>query len=59
MLARIPLSVALRFGGDAGAPVVLVASGRPGAAAILALAERSRDPRRAASPGTIAVQVNG
>jgi ATP-binding protein involved in chromosome partitioning len=47
VLARIPLSVPLREGGDAGAPVVLAAPGDPAAAAILALADalaaRGRD----------------
>ncbi|WP_255447635.1 Mrp/NBP35 family ATP-binding protein [Schumannella sp. 10F1B-5-1] len=39
VLARLPLSVALRQGGDAGAPVVLTAPADPAAAAVLALAE--------------------
>ena len=47
VLARIPLSVALREGGDAGAPVVLADPGDPAAAAILSLADtlaaRGRD----------------
>ena len=47
VLARIPLSRALREGGDAGAPVVLADPGDPAAAAILALADalaaRGRD----------------
>jgi len=51
VLARIPLSRALREGGDAGAPVVLADPADPAAAAILALADalaaRGRDlPRR-------------
>ena len=40
LLASIPLSIALREGGDAGAPVVLTDPGDPAAAAILALADR-------------------
>jgi ATP-binding protein involved in chromosome partitioning len=40
VLARIPLSVPLRVGGDTGAPVVLSAPGDPAAAAILGLAEQ-------------------
>jgi ATP-binding protein involved in chromosome partitioning len=47
VLARIPLSVPLREGGDAGAPVVLADPSDPAAAAILALADtlaaRGRD----------------
>jgi ATP-binding protein involved in chromosome partitioning len=47
VLARIPLSVPLREGGDAGAPVVLADPGDPAAAAILSLADtlaaRGRD----------------
>lgn len=39
LLARIPLSVALREGGDAGAPVVLEAPADPAGAAVIALAE--------------------
>lgn len=39
VLARVPLSVALREGGDAGAPVVLADPSDPAAAAILSLAE--------------------
>ncbi len=39
VLARIPLSVPLREGGDTGAPVVLAAPSDPAAAAILALAD--------------------
>jgi ATP-binding protein involved in chromosome partitioning len=40
LLASIPLSLALREGGDSGMPVVLAHPGDPAAAAILALAER-------------------
>jgi ATP-binding protein involved in chromosome partitioning len=47
VLARIPLSVPLREGGDAGAPVVLADPTDPAAAAILSLADtlaaRGRD----------------
>jgi ATP-binding protein involved in chromosome partitioning len=47
VLARIPLSVPLREGGDTGSPVVLATPGDPAAAAILgladALAARGRD----------------
>jgi len=39
VLARVPLSVALREGGDAGTPVVLASPSDPAAAAILALAD--------------------
>jgi ATP-binding protein involved in chromosome partitioning len=38
VLARIPLSVPLRAGGDVGAPAVLTSPGDPAAAAILSLA---------------------
>ena len=38
VLARIPLSVALRVGGDAGEPIVLSDPGDPAASAILTLA---------------------
>ncbi len=40
VIARVPLSVALRAGGDAGAPVVAGAPTDPAAQAITALAER-------------------
>lgn len=47
VLARVPLSRALREGGDAGAPLVLAAPSDPAAAAILSLADalaaRGRD----------------
>lgn len=47
VLARVPLSVGLRSGGDVGAPVVFADPGDPAAAAILSLAEtlatRGRD----------------
>jgi ATP-binding protein involved in chromosome partitioning len=39
LLASIPLSIALREGGDAGEPIVLASPGDPAAAAILRLAE--------------------
>jgi ATP-binding protein involved in chromosome partitioning len=39
LLASVPLSVALRTGGDAGAPVVLTTPGDPAAAAIAAVAD--------------------
>ncbi|GEK78911.1 Mrp/NBP35 family ATP-binding protein [Agrococcus baldri] len=45
LLARIPLSVALRSGGDAGEPVVAAEPGDPAAAAIIALAESLRGTR--------------
>lgn len=45
LLARIPLSVALREGGDAGAPVVAAEPTDPAAAAIIALAESLRGTR--------------
>ncbi|MCR8670217.1 Mrp/NBP35 family ATP-binding protein [Agrococcus sp. HG114] len=51
LLARIPLSVALREGGDAGAPVVAAAPGDPAAAAIIALAESLRGTRSIAGRG--------
>ncbi|SFS15416.1 ATP-binding protein involved in chromosome partitioning [Agrococcus baldri] len=46
LLARIPLSVALREGGDAGEPVVAAEPGDPAAAAIIVLAESLRGTRR-------------
>ncbi|HET8868375.1 MAG TPA: Mrp/NBP35 family ATP-binding protein [Agrococcus sp.] len=45
LLARIPLSVALREGGDAGAPVVAADPADPAAAAIVALAASLRGTR--------------
>ncbi len=46
LLASVPLSLALREGGDAGAPVVLSAPGDAAAAAIVALADiLARRPR--------------
>ncbi|MDO7881327.1 Mrp/NBP35 family ATP-binding protein [Salinibacterium soli] len=42
VLASIPLSIPLREGGDAGAPVVLTSPADPAAAALLALADRLR-----------------
>ncbi|MFP5250927.1 MAG: P-loop NTPase [Actinomycetes bacterium] len=45
LLARIPLSVALRAGGDAGAPVVAAEPTDPAAAAVIALAEALRGTR--------------
>ncbi|HEU4849416.1 MAG TPA: P-loop NTPase [Terrimesophilobacter sp.] len=46
LLASIPLSLALREGGDAGEPVVLSHPEDSGAAAILALAQRLLRPAR-------------
>ncbi|MGY3126632.1 ATP-binding protein involved in chromosome partitioning [Agrococcus sp. UYP33] len=51
LLARIPLSVALREGGDAGAPVVASAPTDPAAAAVIALAEALRGTRPIAGRG--------
>lgn len=51
LLARIPLSVALRAGGDAGAPVVAAEPADPAAAAIIALAESLRGTRPLAGRG--------
>lgn len=51
LLARIPLSVALRSGGDEGAPVVAAEPGDPAAAAIIALAESLRGTRPIAGRG--------
>jgi ATP-binding protein involved in chromosome partitioning len=45
LLARIPLSVALREGGDEGSPVVAAEPTDPAAAAIIALAEALRGTR--------------
>lgn len=45
LLARIPLSVALREGGDEGVPVVAAEPTDPAAAAIIALAEALRGTR--------------
>ncbi|GAA3749006.1 P-loop NTPase [Leifsonia bigeumensis] len=46
LLASIPLSLALREGGDTGEPVVLSHPEDPAAAAILALAQRLLQPAR-------------
>jgi ATP-binding protein involved in chromosome partitioning len=51
VLARVPLSVALREGGDAGAPVVAAEPTEPAAAAIIALAESLRGTRTIAGRG--------
>ncbi|ROR67476.1 Mrp/NBP35 family ATP-binding protein [Agrococcus jenensis] len=51
LLARIPLSVALREGGDAGAPVVASEPSDPAAAAVIALAEALRGTRPIAGRG--------
>lgn len=51
VLARVPLSVALREGGDAGAPVVAAEPTDPAAAAIIALAEALRGTRSIAGRG--------
>jgi ATP-binding protein involved in chromosome partitioning len=45
LLARIPLSIALREGGDAGAPAVAAAPGDPAASAIIGLADALRGTR--------------
>ncbi|WP_072313891.1 Mrp/NBP35 family ATP-binding protein [Agrococcus sp. Marseille-P2731] len=45
LLARIPLSIALREGGDAGAPIVASDPADPAAAAIVALAASLRGTR--------------
>ncbi|MBO1769188.1 Mrp/NBP35 family ATP-binding protein [Agrococcus sp. TF02-05] len=51
VLARVPLSVALREGGDAGAPVVAAEPTDPAATAIIALAEALRGTRSIAGRG--------
>ena len=53
MLASIPISIALREGGDVGAPIVLSHPDDPAAAAILAVADllaASADTRRGDAP---------
>ena len=45
LLARIPLSIALRKGGDAGEPVVTAEPDDPAAAAVIALADALRGTR--------------
>ena len=45
LLARIPLSVALREGGDAGEPVVIADPADPAALAVASLADALRGPR--------------
>ena len=59
VLARIPLSVPLRAGGDTGAPVVLVASGRSGGRRDRRALRTPRDPhsgtRRALIAGASSV----
>ena len=49
LLASIPLSVALRSGGDTGAPIVLTDPADPAAAAIIAVADRLASRPRALS----------
>ena len=48
LLASVPLSVALREGGDRGAPIVLSEPDDPAAAAIRSVAERLAGPRNLA-----------
>jgi ATP-binding protein involved in chromosome partitioning len=59
VLATIPLSVALRAGGDAGDPVVLAHPDDPAAAAILRLAEALASRSRGLSGRQLPIQVNG
>ncbi|MEO5921812.1 MAG: P-loop NTPase [Pseudolysinimonas sp.] len=59
VLATIPLSVALREGGDAGEPVVLSQPGDPAAMAILRLAEALAGRSRGLSGRQLPVKVNG
>ena len=59
VLATIPLSVALRAGGDAGAPVVLSHPDDPAAAAILRLAEALAGRSRGLAGRQLPIQVNG
>ena len=59
VLATIPLSVALRAGGDAGAPVVLSHPNDPAAAAILRLAEALAGRSRGLAGRQLPIQVNG
>jgi ATP-binding protein involved in chromosome partitioning len=48
LLASVPLSVALREGGDRGAPIVLSEPDDPAAAAIRSVADRMVRPRNLA-----------
>ncbi len=57
VMATIPLSLALRSGGDAGAPVVLSHPDDPAAAAILRLAETLAGRSRGLSGRQLPVQV--
>jgi ATP-binding protein involved in chromosome partitioning len=59
VMATIPLSVALRSGGDAGAPVVLSHPDDPAAAAILRLAEALAGRSRGLAGRQLPIQVNG
>ena len=59
VMAVIPLSVALRAGGDAGAPVVLSDPDDPAAAAILRLAETLAGRSRGLSGRQLPIQVSG
>jgi len=59
VLATIPLSVALRAGGDAGAPVVLSHPDDPAAAAILRLAETLAGRARGLAGRQLPIQVSG
>ena len=58
VLATIPLSVALRAGGDAGAPVVLSHPDDPAAAAILRLAETLAGRARGLAGRQLPIQVS-
>ena len=57
VLASIPLSVALREGGDTGIPIVLSDPGDPGAQALLALAHRLAVRPRGLSGRALGVSV--
>jgi ATP-binding protein involved in chromosome partitioning len=59
VMATIPLSVALRSGGDAGAPVVLSHPDDPAAAAILRLAEALAGRSRGLAGRQLPIQLSG
>jgi ATP-binding protein involved in chromosome partitioning len=59
LLAEVPLSAALRRGGDEGLPVVLGDPADPAAVALLALADRLASTRRGLAGRPLPVSAAG